>query len=145
MAQLCRITTTPIDAAEAMRLVQGPDRGAVAAFAGIVRDHHEGRRVTGLEYQAYVPMAERVLQEIAAAAAARFGTPHVLLWHRIGRLDIGETSVLVVAAAEHRREALQACAFAIDQIKEKAPIWKKEFGEGGVFWIEGPGSCAAKP
>jgi molybdopterin synthase catalytic subunit len=143
MAGLCRISTAPIDPHEAMRLVQGPDRGAVAAFAGTVRDRHEGRRVTSLEYQAYVPMAERILEEIAAEAASRFGTPHVLLWHRIGRLEIGETSVLVVVAAEHRREALAACAFAIDQIKEKAPIWKKEFGEGGVFWIEGPGSCAA--
>lgn len=138
MAALCRITEDPIHPDELARAVAGPDRGALATFAGLVRDHHGGRKVVRLEYEAYVEMAERVLLEIAEEASRRFGTPHVAIAHRVGRLAIGETSVLIAVAAPHRREALAACAFAIDRVKERAPIWKKEFYEDGAVWIEGP-------
>lgn len=136
-----RLGPEPIDVRALEARVAGPDRGAVAIFAGVVRDHHEGRPVRRLEYTAYEPMAERVLADIAAEAAGRFGTPHIAVQHRLGPLAVGETSVAVAAAAVHRREALAACAWVIDEIKARAPIWKKEFGDGGAFWIEGPGSC----
>ena len=131
----------PIDPRALEARVSGPDRGAIATFAGVVRDHHEGRRVRRLEYTAYEDMAGRVLAEIVDEAARRFGTPAIAVQHRLGTLEIGETSVAVAAAAVHRREALAACAWVIDEVKARAPIWKKEFGDDGVFWIEGPGSC----
>jgi molybdopterin synthase catalytic subunit len=140
-----RLTTEPIDPRRAEDAVAGPDRGALASFLGVVRDHHEGRRVTHLEYHAYVPMAESVLEEIAAEAAARFGTPHVAIVHRTGTLHVGEVSLQVVVAAVHRREALEACAFVVEEVKARAPIWKKEFGDDGTFWIEGPHGRPAAP
>jgi molybdopterin synthase catalytic subunit len=139
------LTTDPIDPRRAEEAVSGPDRGAVAGFLGVVRDHHEGRRVSHLEYHAYVPMAQSVLEEIAAEAAARYGTPHVAIAHRIGLLRVGEVSLHVIVAAVHRREALEACAFVVEQVKARAPIWKKEFGDDGTFWIEGPHGLPAPP
>ena len=143
-ADRCRIGREPLDAGRLEAEVRGPERGAVATFSGVVRDHHEGRRVSHLEYEAYVPMALKVLATIVSEAEARFGAPHIRVAHRLGRLGIGETSVVVTAAASHRREALAACAYVIEALKDRAPIWKKEFGEDGTFWIEGPGSCRAE-
>ena len=140
----CRITDQAIDPREAMAAVAGRDRGALATFAGVVRDHHAGRRVVRLEYQAYAPMAERVFLAIAADIARRFGTPHVAILHRVGPLEIGETSVFIAVAAAHRRAALAACAWAIDRVKARAPIWKKEFFADGASWIEGPDDCDAE-
>ena len=141
MAALCRIQDVAIDPGEAIRAVEGPDRGAVATFAGVVRDHHAGRRVEKLEYHAYAAMAERILQEVALEAGRRFGTPHIAIVHRVGTLAVGDTSVFIAVASAHRREALAACAFIIDRVKEAAPIWKKEFYAGGAVWIEGPEGC----
>lgn len=138
---LCRISEDPIRPEDLVRAVAGPDRGAVATFAGLARDHHAGRRVVRLEYQAYVEMAQKVLEEIADETSRRFGTPHVAIAHRIGRLAIGETSVFIAVASAHRRDALAACAFAIDEVKSRAPIWKKEYYEGGAVWIEGPSAA----
>jgi molybdopterin synthase catalytic subunit len=137
----CRLTADPLDPRQAEEAVRGPDRGALATFHGIVRDHHAGRRVVRIEYHAYVPMAEAVLQEIAGEAAGRFGTPHIAIHHRTGNLSVGDISLLVAVSAVHRKEALAACSWIVDRVKERAPIWKKEFGEGGAFWIEGPGEC----
>ena len=137
----CRLGPEPIDVRALEARVAGPDRGAVATFAGVVRDHHEGRPVRRLEYTAYEAMAERILVDIGAEAARRFGTPHIAVQHRLGALAVGEISVVVAAAAVHRHQALAACAWVIDEVKARAPIWKKEFGDDGVFWIEGPGSC----
>jgi len=135
----------PIDPRRLEARVAAPERGAVATFAGVVRDNHEGRRVLSLEYTAYEEMASRVLAAIVDEAVARFGTPGIVVQHRLGPLQVGELSVVVAAAAAHRKEALAACAWVIDEVKARAPIWKKEFGEEGTFWIEGPGSCAAAP
>jgi molybdopterin synthase catalytic subunit len=143
-APFCRLGPEPIDARALEARVIGPDRGALATFAGIVRDHHEGRPVRRLEYTAYEPMAERILSDIAGEASRRFGTSHIAVQHRLGPLAVGETSIVVTAAATHRREALAACAWVIDEVKARAPIWKKEFGDDGVFWIEGPGSCRSE-
>ncbi len=133
-----RIVAGEIRLETAVRAVAGPDRGAVATFSGIARDHHAGKRVLSLEYHAYPEMAERVFHAIGEEVASRFGTPHVAILHRIGRLEIGEVSVLVAVASAHRREAIAGCAHAIERLKAIAPIWKKEYYEGGSTWIEGP-------
>jgi len=134
---LYRIDDRPLDLQEAIRAVAGPDRGAIATFVGTTRDHHGGRAVRFLEYHAYPVMAESVLRDIGREVEARFGTPHVAILHRVGRLDVGEPSVVVAVAAAHRREALAACAHAIERVKESAPIWKKEHYADGAAWIEG--------
>ena len=136
----CRVVEEVLRLEEIIAAVSGPGLGAVATFSGVVRDHHDGRRVLRLEYHAYVPMAERVLREIAAEVASRHGTAHVAIVHRIGSLQIGATSVVIAVAAAHRREALAACAHAIERVKALAPIWKKEYYEGGASWIEGTGT-----
>jgi molybdopterin synthase catalytic subunit len=136
---LYRVAPGPLDLDEAVRAVSGPDRGAIATFIGTTRDHHEGRRVRSLEYDAYVPMAEAVMRSIGEEIAARFGTPHVAMLHRIGRLGIGEPSVIIAVAAAHRREALAGCAHAIERLKQIVPIWKKEHYEDSARWIEGSG------
>lgn len=142
----CRLTTDPVDPRLAEAAVAGPDRGAVASFLGVVRDHHAGRRVRRIEYHAYAPMAEAILAQVATEAEERFGTPHVAIVHRTGNLRVGEVSLQVAVAAVHRREALAACAWIVDEVKARAPIWKKEFGDDGTFWIEGPDGCrAAEP
>jgi molybdopterin synthase catalytic subunit len=141
---LYRIDDRPLDLREAIQAVAGPDRGAVATFIGTTRDHHDGRPVRFLEYHAYSEMAEIVLRDIGREVEARFGTPYVAILHRVGRLDIGETSVIVAVAAAHRREALAACAHAIERVKESAPIWKKEHYADGAAWIEGPATTPVK-
>ena len=141
MAAHCRIIDAAIEPEEAVKAVSGPDRGAIATFAGVVRNHHAGRPVERLEYHAYEAMAERVLHDVALEAQGRFGALHVAILHRVGSLAIGDISVFVAVASAHRREALAACSFIIDRIKAAAPIWKKEFYAEGAVWIEGPDGC----
>jgi len=141
MPGLYRIDDRPLDLQDAIRAVAGPDRGAIATFVGTTRNHHDGRSVQFLEYDAYPEMAEIVLRDIGREVEARFGTPHVAILHRVGRLEVGETSVIVAVAAAHRREALAACAHAIERVKASAPIWKKEHYADGAAWIEGPDSA----
>jgi len=136
-----RITREPISVLQAMGAVSGPDRGAVATFCGVVRDHHRGRPVRSLEYHAYAPMAERMFAEIAAEAALRRPGTRIAVIHRVGALQIGDLSVVVAAGSAHRADALAGCAFVIDAIKARAPIWKKEFLEDGAVWLEGPDGC----
>ena len=132
-----RIVEAPIDTAALTAAVSGPDRGAIATFIGAVRNHHAGRRVTGMEYHAYPAMAERVMREIGADIGRRFGPAQVAIHHRVGRLQIGDSSVVIVVAAPHRREALAGCAHGIERLKAEAPIWKKEYYADGLAWIEG--------
>ena len=138
MPGLYQIVDGPIEIEAAIQAVSGPDRGAIATFIGTTRDHHDGRPVQSLEYHAYVPMAEAVMRQIGEEIAARFGTPHVAILHRIGRVAIGDPSVIIAVAAAHRREALAACAHAIERLKEIVPIWKKEHFAGSAIWVEGP-------
>lgn len=140
---LLRILSGPLDPRTAEAAVTDRARGAVATFQGVVRDHHAGRRVSRIEYSAYAPMAEEVFRAIAAEAAARFGGAAIAILHRVGSLDVGEVSLVVAAGSVHRRESLLACAHVVEEIKQRAPIWKKEYGDDGTFWIEGPGECAA--
>jgi len=143
VAGLYRIVERPIDLQEAVRAVAGPDRGAIATFIGTARDHHDGRPVRALEYHAYPEMAEQVMRDIGRETESRFGTQHIAILHRIGRLQVGDPSVVVAVAAEHRREALAACAHVIERLKEIVPIWKKEHYADGAAWIEGSGSTPA--
>jgi MoaE-MoaD fusion protein len=130
------ITEAPLDPAPLVRFVEAPEMGAVVTFSGNVRNHHRGRKVEYLEYDAYRPMAEKELRRVAEEAARRWDC-RIAIQHRVGRLEIGEPSVLVVAACAHRAEAFDACRFAIDTLKETVPIWKREVWEGGEAWIEG--------
>jgi molybdopterin synthase catalytic subunit len=136
-----RITNEPIHLLEAIGAVAGRDRGAVATFCGVVRDHHRGKLVVSLEYHAYAPMAERLFAEIAGEAAHRHPGTGVAVIHRVGALRIGDVSVVVAAASTHRAEAFAACSFVIDEVKARAPIWKREYFQDGVVWIEGPDGC----
>jgi molybdopterin synthase catalytic subunit len=111
--------------------------GAVATFLGLVRNHNAGRSVRYLEYEAYEPLALRAFERIADEVAARWPNVRLALHHRVGRLAIGEASVAIAAASAHRADAFAACRYAIERVKQIAPIWKREFFDGGDVWIEG--------
>jgi len=115
--------------------VRSDEAGAVATFTGTTRVHSRGRTVTQLEYEAYEGMAERVMEDIAAELRARYDLTGVAIHHRVGRVSIGETSVVIAVSAPHRQDALAACRDAIDELKERVPLWKKEVYEGGEEWI----------
>lgn len=132
------VVETPISAASLRDEVAGPGHGAVCTFEGTVRDHTGEARTSHLEYEAHAELAEKVFADIAAAAARRWGISAMAIHHRVGRLEIGEVSVAIAVAAEHRAAAFDACRFAIDQLKVSAPVWKKEFGPDGSYWVEGP-------
>ena len=140
-SDLIRVTSEPLEAGELMAAVRQDSSGAVASFVGVVRDHHRGQRVDHLVYEAYPPMAEQELRRIADEAHQRWRVDRIALAHRTGRLDVGEVSVIVVVAAPHRREALEACSFCIETIKQKVPIWKKQYGDAGGEWIIGDSSA----
>ena len=111
--------------------------GAVASFAGLVRQENLGRRVDFLEYEAYEPLAVRALQLIVDEAAAAWPGTRVGVHHRTGRLALGEASIVIVAASAHRADAFAACRYTIERVKQIVPIWKREVFEGGEAWIEG--------
>jgi molybdopterin synthase catalytic subunit len=115
---------------------QGSD-GAVVVFDGIVRDNTRGRRTLHLDYEAYEAMAEKQIAELAARAIERYGVRGVTLVHRLGRLEIGETSVLIIVASAHRGAAFDACRWVIDTLKKTVPIWKKETFVDGAVWADG--------
>ncbi|MHB2020860.1 MAG: molybdenum cofactor biosynthesis protein MoaE [Candidatus Xenobia bacterium] len=124
--------------------VQAPECGGIALFLGTVRNHHAGRRVEYLEYEAYPSLAQKQMLTIAEAAVSSYEVSRVAVAHRIGRLKIGEVSVAVAVAAAHRAPAFAACRAVIDALKETVPIWKREHGDGGEMWIEGPDLIPAK-
>ncbi len=136
------ITNLTIDIASILSTAHRED-GAVATFMGTVRDHSGGRSVTALQYSVYAPMALKSFEQIADEVKAKWGVTHLSIVHRFGRLKVGEISVAVTAGSPHRREALAACAYAIDRIKTISPIWKKEFyNDLEGIWVEG---CDASP
>ena len=111
--------------------------GAIVTFLGLVRNHNVGRRVRYLEYESYEPLALKTFERIAAEVRDRWPGAQLALHHRVGRLEIGEASVAIAAASAHRGDAYAACRYAIERVKQIAPIWKREFFEGGDVWIEG--------
>lgn len=129
------ISRTPIDVAALERAVAEPQAGAIVTFAGTTRADNAGRRVIRLEYEAYEPMALSEMRRLARQAGERWRIVRIAIAHRIGLVDIGETSVAIAVSAAHRAETFEACRFAIDRLKEIVPIWKKEYFEGGEVWI----------
>jgi len=135
--KLISITEKPIDVNKLLNDVSDQSSGASVLFTGTVRDHNEQDKVSKLHYEAYQEMAEKILQEIEIEIHAKWKINKFVAIHRTGTLKVGEVSVAVVVSAEHRKEAFEACKFGIDAIKERAPIWKKEFAESAVEWLEG--------
>ena len=135
------ITDDPLDPEPLTEFVTTDVDGAVVTFLGVTRNHNEGRRVLYLEYEAYRPMADQVIAEIIAEMKSKFEIGRVAVAHRTGRVDIGETSMVVAVGAAHRRPAFEAALHFIDRLKQIVPIWKKEYFEGGEVWIgDTPGS-----
>jgi molybdopterin synthase catalytic subunit len=130
-----RVTEKPIDINELLTFVTRPQTGAVVTFVGTTRDHNDGRRVVALRYEAYTDMAEKELERVGQEARERWRIERIAIVHRIGHVDIGESSVAIAASAAHRNDAFEACRFAIEEIKRSVPIWKKELFEGGELWI----------
>src|SRR5438105_7897256 len=128
---LFEITSAALDPQRLIDHVRKDETGAVALFYGVVRNENLGRRVLYLEYDAFPEMATKVMQQIADEVRQRFAVTEIAIQHRTGRLEIGETSVLVAVSAPHRKAAFEACHSLVDRFKEVVPIWKKEVWEGG--------------
>ena len=131
------ITEKSIDVNKLLNEVSDQSSGASVLFTGTVRDHNEQDKVSKLHYEAYQKMAENIMLEIENEIHTKWKINKFVAIHRTGTLKVGEVSVAVAVSAEHRKEAFEACKFGIDSIKEKAPIWKKEFTESGTEWLEG--------
>jgi MoaE-MoaD fusion protein len=129
------LSDEPLSLDRVVEEVRSDDAGAIATFTGTTRVHSRGRTVTHLEYEAYEGMAEQVMEEIAGSLRERYDLIELAIHHRIGRVGIGDTSVVIAVSAAHRQDALAACKDAIDELKERVPLWKKEIYEGGEEWI----------
>jgi molybdopterin synthase catalytic subunit len=135
---VAELTQGPIDVESLLAEAARPDRGAISLFLGTTRDHHQGRRVQRLAYEAYEPMALAALEALEREAIARFEIAACRIVHRLGDVPLAESSVAVVVAAGHRAPAFDACRWAMDELKRTVPIWKKEFfAGGGDAWVEG--------
>ncbi len=134
---LLALVRDPIDAEALVEHVRAAEDGAVVTFDGCVRNHSHGRRTLYLDYEAYETMALGKMREIAAEMHQKFSIHLVAIAHRLGRLEIGETSVFIAVSAAHRPAAFEACRFAIDTLKRTVPIWKKEYFEDGAIWADG--------
>jgi MoaE-MoaD fusion protein len=132
-----RIIREPIRPEEILASLKAPDDGAMVVFDGFVRNNFKGQQTLYLEYEAYEPMAYSKMREIGAAIREKFPVHRLAVVHRLGRLEIGETSVFIAVSSPHRAAAFDACRFAIDTLKRTVPIWKKEFFAGGAVWAEG--------
>jgi molybdopterin converting factor subunit 1 len=141
------IVRTPIDTARILAGIKSGGDGAAVVFEGVVRNQTRGRKTHHLEYEAYEEMALAQMDQLAAQAIKQFQIRDVALAHRLGRLEIGETSVLIVVASAHRAAAFEACRWLIDTLKQTVPIWKKEYFEDGAVWADGesfPAEIACK-
>jgi len=133
---MLEITEEPIDPELVTNEVRRDTYGAVVSFVGMVRGYRGGERILYLEHDAYKDMAERKLRQIADEIHTRWNLEDVAICHRIGRLEVGETIVVIAVGAPHRWEAFEACQYAIDRLKEIVPIWKKEVWDGGEAWVK---------
>ena len=132
-----KLTKEPFSVDEAISLLRIPESGAYGVFLGQVRNESHGRRVEKLIYEAYPEMAEAEMERIRKEALEKFPILDMLIWHRYGELPVGEDTILIVASAKHRKEAFEACSWALDEVKKRVPVWKKEVTDEGTFWIEG--------
>src|SRR5437764_8179874 len=130
-----RLSAEPLSLDAVVAEVRTDTAGAIATFIGTTRIESRGRTVEHLDYEAYEGMAERVMAEIADGLKQRYDVCDIAIHHRTGRVDLGEASVVIAVSAPHRQDALAACKDAIDTLKERVPLWKKEFYEGGEEWI----------
>jgi molybdopterin converting factor subunit 1 len=135
--ELCELVRRPLLANEWIGRLAGAADGAVVVFEGVARNHSRGRRVLALEYEAYEPMAAKKMRELAATLRGRFAVSRVVMVHRLGRIEIGETSIVIGVSSAHRQASFEACRYGIDAFKRTVPIWKKEFFEHGSDWAEG--------
>ena len=134
---LVAVTPAPLDLQALVGELSARGNGAVASFAGLVRDRNLGRRVLYLEYEAYEELAVKALARILAEAREAWPETQLAVHHRTGRLEIGEASVIIAAASPHRAHAFAACRYAIERVKQIVPIWKREHFDGGEVWLEG--------
>ena len=142
--RLLAIGPAPLDPSEVIRLASAPSpgesaaaHGAIVTFVGTVRAQNQGRRVLYLEYEAFEPLALRTFRLIVDEVRARWPSARVACHHRTGRVELGDASVVIAAASPHRADAFLACRYVIERIKQIAPVWKREFFDGGDVWIEG--------
>jgi len=136
--KVAKVTAEPIDPSEVLGAVRDDSAGGTVLFLGTIRSRSEGKAVEGLEYEVYKAMAEKRMAELEAAVLKRWPVKKIAMVHRYGRLEIGEVSVAVAVASEHRAEAFEACRFAIDTIKRTLPLWKKEkLKSGKEAWTKG--------
>ena len=134
----CRVVSDAIDPQALIEEIVAPSDGAVLLFLGVVRNENGGREVDHLEYEAYVDMAERTLDQIVAAARERWSVGEIRVVHRIGRLSIGEVSVAIAVASPHRGDGYEASRFIIEELKVRVPIWKREgYVQGETGWLPG--------
>lgn len=133
---MIRLVSEPIDPQAVVQAVSSPQAGAVVTFDGVVRNHARGKEVTHLYYEAYPEMAWAQMRKIRQQAMERWPLTGMAIVHRIGRLEIGESSVFIAVSSPHRKDAFEACRFAIDTLKQCVPIWKKEHYRDGEVWIE---------
>src|SRR5258707_194279 len=142
-----QLVRDPIEVDSLVRHVRAPEDGAIVTFDGFVRNQSHNRPTLYLDYEAYESMALAKMREIAAQLHEKFAIHRVAIVHRLGRLEIGETSVFIAVSAPHRAAAFEACRFAIDTLKRTVPIWKKEYFEDGAVWADGelPPTPAATP
>jgi molybdopterin synthase catalytic subunit len=130
---MIKIVRCPIDLDEVLDSVKSPEAGAIDVFIGTTRNHSDGRKVLSLECEAYEPMAVKLMEAIGAEARRRWGIDRFAIVHRVGRVEVGDPSVVIAVSAVHRREAFEACRYVIDALKRDIPIWKKEvFSDGEV-------------
>ena len=134
---MLKVTEDPLSLDEAYAAVRRPDCGAVGVFLGTVRNHHDGKAVLSLSYSTFKEMAEKEFARIAVEAARRWEIGAVYIAHRTGKLEIGDASVVIAVSAPHRAAAFDACRYAIETLKQMAPIWKEEFYETGKAWVSG--------
>ncbi len=140
-----QVTSQPLSEVAITEAVADPEAGGIVVFSGVVRNEAGGRRVKFLEYEAHAPMAEAKMREIGETVRARWpSVKRVAMVHRVGRLEIGEASVMIAVSASHRREAFEACHFAIDRLKETVPVWKKEYFEDGEVWVGLQSECDSR-
>jgi molybdopterin synthase catalytic subunit len=132
---LFEVTSEPLSVDDLVAAVLTDADGAVVTFVGTVRDNHNGRAVFTLEYEAYPEMAETEMRRIGLEMLEKWGLHGIAMQHRVGKLAVGETSVIIAAASPHRREAFEACSEALDLLKATVPVWKKEYFEDGEVWV----------
>jgi len=130
------IQESKIDLEKLVEFVSDPAAGAIATFSGTTRDHYNGKKVLKLEYEAYIPMAEKEMKTICQEIRQKWDVLHLVVVHRTGLVPIGESSIVISISSIHRADALEGCQYCIDEIKARVPIWKKEFYEDGEIWKE---------